>query len=139
MCLVCAVRSYFFQLQADDKLMCSHGQQPSCSCLIQVEYDSAMIGVRDVLGAVTSLGYEAELLQNDELSAGMGEREKEKRFWRRKVLWSLAFSVPVFLLAMVFSYLPRVKDGLNTSVGGFTVNELVQWILTTPVQVRGLS
>ncbi|CAK0783009.1 hypothetical protein CVIRNUC_006204 [Coccomyxa viridis] len=100
----------------------------------EVEYDSAVIGVRDVLGAVTSLGYEAALLQNDELSAGMGEREKEKRFWRRKVLWSLAFSVPVFLLAMVFSYLPRVKDGLNTSVAGFTVNELVQWILTTPVQ-----
>ena len=106
---------------------------------MQVEYDSAVIGVRDVLGAVTSLGYEAALLQNDELSAGMGEREKEKRFWRRKVLWSLAFSVPVFLLAMVFSYLPRVKDGLNTSVAGFTVNELVQWILTTPVQVRRLS
>lgn len=52
-----------------------------------------------------------------------------------QVLWSLLFSVPVFLLAMVFSYLPRVKEGLNTNVGGFTINELVQWILTTPVQV----
>ncbi|CAL5220469.1 g2492 [Coccomyxa viridis] len=100
----------------------------------EVQYDSALVGARDIIGVVTGLGYEASLLQNDELSAGMSEREKEKRFWRQKVIWSLLFSVPVFLLAMVFSYLPHVKEGLNTSVGGFTVNELVQWILTTPVQ-----
>ena len=104
--------------------------------LVQVQYDSALVGARDIIAVVSGLGYEASLLQNDELSAGMGEREKEKRFWRQKVIWSLLFSVPVFLLAMVFTYLPRVKEGLNTSVGGFTVNELVQWILTTPVQVH---
>ena len=103
---------------------------------MQVQYDSALVGARDIIGVVTGLGYEASLLQNDELSAGMSEREKEKGFWRQKVMWSLLFSVPVFLLAMVFSYLPRVKEGLNTSVGGFTANELVQWILTTPVQVH---
>lgn len=104
--------------------------------IVQVQYDSALVGARDIIAVVSGLGYEASLLQNDELSAGLGEREKEKRFWRQKVMWSLLFSVPVFLLAMVFTYLPRVKDGLNTSVGGFTVNELVQWILTTPVQVH---
>lgn len=60
---------------------------------------------------------------------------QEKRFWRRKVLMSAVFSIPVFFLAMVFSYVPRVKEGLSTNVAGFTVNELVQWILTTPVQV----
>ena len=48
---------------------------------------------------------------------------------------SAVFSIPVFFLAMVFSYVPRVKEGLSTNVAGFTVNELVQWILTTPVQV----
>ena len=93
------------------------------------------MGARDIIAVVSGLGYEAALLQNDELSAGMSERDKEKRFWRQKVIWSLLFSVPVFFLAMVFSYLPRVKEGLNTNAGGFTVNELVQWILTTPVQV----
>ena len=68
--------------------------------------------------------------------AGINEREKEKRFWRRKVLLSLVFSVPVFFLSMVFGNIPgAIRHGLNTSTGGFTVNELVQWILTTPVQV----
>ena len=56
-----------------------------------------------------------------------------------QVLWSLLFSVPVFFLAMVFSYIPHVKEGLSTNVAGFTANELVQWILTTPVQVGSSS
>lgn len=106
-----------------------------CSAAVQINYDSALVGARDLISVVSGLGYEAKLLQTDELSAGMEEQEKEKQFWRRKVMWSLLFSVPVFLLAMVFSYIPHVKEGLNTSVGGFSVNELVQWILTTPVQV----
>ena len=79
---------------------------PQISLVVQVQFDSALVGARDIIGVVTGLGYEASLLQNDELSAGMSEREKEKRFWRQKVVWSLLFSVPVFLLAMVFSYLP---------------------------------
>ena len=28
-------------------------------------------------------------------------REREKRFWRRKFLLSLAFSLPLFILSMV--------------------------------------
>ncbi len=112
----------------------------ACSTTVaQIQYDSAMVGARDIIGVVSGLGYGANLLQNDELSAGMGERKREKLFWRHKVAWSLVFSVPVFLLAMVLAYLPGVKEGLNTSVAGFTVNELVQWILTTPVQVYSLS
>jgi Cu+-exporting ATPase len=102
---------------------------------MQVEYDPAEVGPRDIISLVRELGYEAGLLESDDMSAGMQEREREKRFWLRMVMMSLVFSVPVFLLAMVFSYLPRVKEGLNTNVGGFTVNELVQWVLTTPVQV----
>ena len=109
------------------------------TAVVQVQYDSALVGARDIIGVVSGLGYEADLLQNDKLSAGMGERERERLFWRHKVAWSLVFSVPVFLLAMVLAYLPGVKEGLNTNVGGFTVNELVQWILTTPVQVRIVS
>ena len=44
--------------------------------------------------------------------------------------------VPIFLLAMVFSNIRALEPALNTSVGCFTVNEIVQWILCTPVQAR---
>lgn len=103
---------------------------------VQIEYDSAILGGRDIIAAVRGMGYTASLLEADDMSAGMEVRAKERRFWRSMVLASLVFSVPVFLLAMVFSYIPSIKDGLNSNVGGFTVNEIVQWILTTPVQVR---
>lgn len=42
--------------------------------------------------------------------------------------------VPIFLLAMVFSYIPALEPALNASVGCFTANEIVQWVLCTPVQ-----
>ena len=102
----------------------------------EVEYDSGVVGARDIIGAVHALGYEASLVEVDDISAGMGEREKEKRFWRRKVLWSLLFSVPVFFPAMVFGNVPggAIHAGRSTTVGGFTINELLQWALTTPVQ-----
>lgn len=47
-----------------------------------------------------------------------------------------AAQVPIFLLAMVFSNIPALEPALNTSVGCFTINEIVQWILCTPVQAR---
>ncbi|EIE22528.1 copper-translocating P-t [Coccomyxa subellipsoidea C-169] len=100
----------------------------------EVEFDSAIVGARDIIAAVKAMGYGASLLEADNLSAGMEVRERERRMWRRMVIAASAFSLPVFLLAMVFSYIPGVKEGLNTNVGGFTVNEVVQWILTTPVQ-----
>ncbi len=112
------------------------GMQATDSRAVQVEFDSAIVGARDIIAAVKGMGYSASLLEPDNLSAGMEVRERERRMWRRMVIAATAFSLPVFLLAMVFSYIPGVKEGLNTNVGGFTVNEIVQWILTTPVQVR---
>lgn len=69
------------------------------------------------------------------MSAGMEERRREKRFWAIKFGVACIFSVPVFLVAMVLMYIPGVKQGLDSTVGGFTWGELVKWILTTPVQV----
>ena len=61
--------------------------------------------------------------------------------WATKKNWQAVkprnvTQVPIFLLAMVFSYIPALAPALNTSVGCFTVNEIVQWILCTPVQAR---
>jgi len=43
---------------------------------------------------------------------------------------------PIFLLAMVFGYIPALEPALGADVGCFTVNEIVQWVLCTPVQAR---
>ena len=65
----------------------------------------------------------------------MEERNREIAFWRHKFLLGLIFTLPVFLLAMVFEYIPVVKDGLETEVSGFTAGELTKLVLTTPVVV----
>lgn len=70
---------------------------------------------------------------------GMEERQKEKRFWAIKFGVACIFSIPVFLLSMVFANIGYFKSGLDTNVGGFTWGELVKWALTTPVQVRRLT
>lgn len=90
------------------------------------------------MAIITNLGYEATLVGDDSLDMGMVERRREKRFWAVKFGVACVFSVPVFLLAMVFMFIPGIKEGLDTNVGGFTWGALVKWALTTPVQVTAL-
>lgn len=103
--------------------------------LAQVVYNAAEIGPRKIKTLIEDLGYTAELVAADNLSAGLDERGREVSFWKRKFWIGFVFSLPVFLLAMVFEHTPRTKEGLETNVGGFTVGVIVKWVLTTPVLV----
>lgn len=57
------------------------------------------------------------------------------RYWRRKFWASMVFSAPLFLLSMVFMYIPGIKEGLETPVLGFPLLEVLTFLLATPVQV----
>ena len=105
---------------------------------MQVVYNSAEIGPRNIKDLIEELGYTAELITADNLSAGMDERAREIRFWKRKFWMGFVFSLPVFMIAMIFEHTPKTKDALNSNVGGFTAGEIVKWVLTTPVLVRPL-
>lgn len=85
---------------------------------------------------IEDLGHTAELTTANNISAGMDERVREIRFWNRKFWTGFIFSLPVFMIAMIFEHTPKTRDGLNHNIGGFTVGEVVKWILTTPVLVR---
>ena len=98
-------------------------------------YNPQLIGPRKVKTLIEDLGYTADLVTEDNLSSGMNERTKEINFWKRKFWIGFIFSLPVFLLAMVFEHTPGTKQGLDTDVGGLTVGIIVKWILTTPVLV----
>ena len=103
---------------------------------MQVQFDPGIAGARDLISVIQGLGFEATLVADDNMEAGMEERQREKRFRAIKFGLACIFSVPVFLLAMVFMYIPGVKEGLDGNVGGFTWGELFKWALTTPVQVK---
>ncbi|CAN0907609.1 Probable copper-transporting ATPase HMA5 [Linum grandiflorum] len=62
-------------------------------------------------------------------------RKGEIRQYYNSFLWSLVFTVPVFLIAMVFMYIPGIKHALDTKiVNMLTVGAVLRWALSTPVQ-----
>merc|ERR1711976_998004 len=70
-------------------------------------------------------------------------KEDEIAKWRRLVTLALLFTVPVFLISMVFRNIPPVKEAVLDVivVGHLTVEGLVLLLLCTPVQFwvgRGL-
>nr|AYW01702.1 HMA3 protein [Morus alba] len=62
-------------------------------------------------------------------------RKEEIRQYYRSFMWSLVFTIPVFLTSMVFMYIPGIKNGLDTKVVNMlSVGEIIRWVLSTPVQ-----
>lgn len=62
-------------------------------------------------------------------------RNEEIRQYKNSLLWSLVFTIPVFLTSMVFMYIPGLKNGLDKKViNMMSIGELLRWILSTPVQ-----
>lgn len=103
---------------------------------ITVSYNPDLTGPRtfiDVIGETYPGHCKATLFQPGGLG-GLDRSEEIKRYYK-SFLWSLAFTVPVFLLAMVFMYTPGIKRGLESKlVNMLTLGELLRWILSTPVQ-----
>lgn len=95
-----------------------------------VRYDVAVTGPRAVIEAVEESGFGAAL--SDSASDGRmsngSEGDKVAHILLQKLTTSLTFTVPVVLIA-------KFGAGLATScVLGFPLNELLKWVLTTPVQ-----
>ncbi|RRT73374.1 hypothetical protein B296_00004440 [Ensete ventricosum] len=62
-------------------------------------------------------------------------RHEEINQYYQCFLWSLVFTIPVFLTSMVFMYIPGIKEALDKKiVNMLKVGELLRWILSTPVQ-----
>ncbi|XP_042504212.1 probable copper-transporting ATPase HMA5 [Macadamia integrifolia] len=62
-------------------------------------------------------------------------RQEEIKNYYRSFLWSLVFTIPVFLTSMVFMYIPGIKQGLDAKViNMLTFGEIMRCILSTPVQ-----
>ncbi|PKA48075.1 Putative copper-transporting ATPase HMA5 [Apostasia shenzhenica] len=62
-------------------------------------------------------------------------RREEIRQYYYSFLWSLLFTIPVFLTSMVFMYIPGIKRALDSKVVNMlSIGELLRWILSTPVQ-----
>lgn len=101
-----------------------------------LSYQPDLTGPRNFIQIIESTGsgrYKAKIFP--EGASRGSHREEEIKKYYKSFLWSLVFTIPVFLLSMVFMYIPGIKHGLDTKiVNMLNVGELLRWILSTPVQ-----
>lgn len=103
---------------------------------VSISYKSDQTGPRNFIEVIESIGsgqYKASIY------SGQGKREPQRREeikqYYRSFLWSLVFTIPVFLSSMVFMYIPGIHQILDSKVVNMlTAGELLRWILSTPVQ-----
>ncbi|GER38869.1 copper-transporting atpase p-type [Striga asiatica] len=103
---------------------------------LSLSYHPDLIGPRNFIEIIESTGsgkYRAKIFPEGE--SRESHRAEEIKNYYKSFLWSLLFTVPVFLLSMVFMYVPVIKHGLDTrAVNMLTVGEILRWVLSTPVQ-----
>lgn len=103
------VRTLVEALEADPTILALGGVQP--------------VSVRD------ALSYQADQRMSDE------RRRAEIRAWRDSFLFSATFAIPVFLVSMVFVYIPGTKEFFHSiAFAGVTWEEFFAWTFATPVQ-----
>jgi len=101
----------------------------------QVRYVPGAVSVADLKQAVRGAGYDVLDTEGETGRADVEKqaREEEKRTMQRRLLWALAFTVPVFLLEMG----PMVVPGLGELIGQAMsdgTRYLVLFALTSVVQ-----
>lgn len=100
-----------------------------------LSYKSNVTGPRNFINVIESTGsrcYKATIFP--EGGRAIHKKEEVKQYYR-SFLWSLVFTIPVFLTSMVFMYIPGLKHGLDTKViNMLSVGEILRWVLSTPVQ-----
>ncbi|KAL2608514.1 hypothetical protein R1flu_027087 [Riccia fluitans] len=102
---------------------------------VVVYYDPDLTGPRDCIEAIEETGSQYQGSLCTQPGQDGRDRQEEITRYRNSFLWSCVFTIPVFLLSMVFMYIPKVKNGLETNVvNALNVGQLLRWLLSTPVQ-----
>ncbi|XP_077223878.1 putative copper-transporting ATPase HMA5 [Tasmannia lanceolata] len=103
---------------------------------VSISYKPDQTGPRNFIEVIESTGsgrFKASLFPND--GGREPQRHEEIKQYYKSFIWSLVFTIPVFLTSMVFMYIPGIKHGLDTKVVNMlTIGELLRWIFSTPVQ-----
>ncbi|KAF3555364.1 hypothetical protein F2Q69_00014115 [Brassica cretica] len=107
---------------------------------ISVLYKPDVTGPRNLIRVIEStvFGQSGHIKATVFSEGGVGresQKQEEIRQYYKSFLWSLVFTVPVFLTAMVFMYIPGIKHLLMYKViNMLTIGEIIRWLLATPVQ-----
>ncbi|KAF8932433.1 hypothetical protein BGZ52_010217 [Haplosporangium bisporale] len=102
----------------------------------KIEYSHQLIGIRDIVERIEDMGFDAllaERSQNAQVES-LG-RTKEIAEWRKAMIQSLVFAVPVFVISMIFPMFEFGRRFNNTPLGlGLILGDVLTGLLTIPVQ-----
>uniref|UniRef100_A0A060T7N4 P-type Cu(+) transporter n=1 Tax=Blastobotrys adeninivorans TaxID=409370 RepID=A0A060T7N4_BLAAD len=103
-----------------------------------VVYHPSVIGVRSIIDAIEDAGFDgilASSLDNSQQVQALS-RVKEIQQYRKDVLFSLTFSVPVFVISMLVPGLLPFLGFLKTTrlLPGVYLDDVINFALTLPVQ-----
>lgn len=100
----------------------------------QVVYDPDRTGARAIISAIEDLGYTASVTDSRKSATGTDQKEELRRM-KRQLMWSLVFTVPVFIIGMILMDVPAAKFLFEKDViRGLSIANFMLWVLTTPVQ-----
>ncbi|KAI0433831.1 heavy metal translocatin [Xylaria sp. FL1042] len=104
---------------------------------LTVSHQPGVTGLRTIVEAVESLGFNALVADNDDNNAQLESLAKTREIqeWRRAFQISLAFALPVFFIGMIFPMLIPILDfgGIELFPGLF-LGDIICLVLTIPVQ-----
>lgn len=103
---------------------------------ISISYKPDITGPRKFIEVIESTGSgHFKAIIYPEGNGRDSHRQQEVKQYYKYFLWSLIFSIPVFLASMVLMYIPGIKRVLDAKVvNGLTIGEILRWELSTPVQ-----
>lgn len=104
---------------------------------ISICYKADLTGPRSFMKVIelTGSGHLKASISSVGEREGEARKQKETEQYLRSFLWSLVFTVPVFLTSMVFMYIPWINGVLDVKVVNMlTFGETLRWVLSTPVQ-----
>ncbi|GAV57944.1 E1-E2_ATPase domain-containing protein/HMA domain-containing protein/Hydrolase domain-containing protein [Cephalotus follicularis] len=103
---------------------------------ISLSYNPYITGPRHFMKVIESMGSESfKAMIFPEGEGSKTRRIEEVKQYYRSFVWSLVFTIPVFLTSMVFMFVPGIMHTLDTKVVNMlTFGEIIRWVLSTPVQ-----
>lgn len=102
-----------------------------------IQREPQIIGLRALVEAIEAAGYNALVADSEDNNAQLESLAKTKEIqeWRRAVVFSAWFAVPVFLTSMMFPmFLPFLDYGSIRIIPGLFLGDVVCLVLTIPVQ-----
>jgi len=114
----------------------SHASVNLMLATAEVDYNPSLIGPRDMIRAVEEAGFDGAPITDDQTrSSALADRnEAETLAWWRQLRIASFFTLPVFMVAMIFPHLQWMRWLYTTTFWGFPLDELIKWGFTTPVQ-----